>query len=144
MDDANVQLQSNEVPFQEEVMNKKHEEVTVGAININDLLAQVARAQEQVLKANEQAAAARADAEKYKAQAAQTARPFTIKVSDKGGVSVYGLGRFPVTLYSSQWDTLIQNIDAVKQFLNDNRSKLTIKPPSPGRKPSDQTNTGRG
>jgi len=49
------------------------------------------------------------------------------KVTDKGGVSFYGVGRFPVTLYKEQWIKLINHIDMVKQFIADNEAKLTTK-----------------
>ena len=51
----------------------------------------------------------------------------TIKVSTKGAVSVYGLGRFPVTLYASQWEKLISMIDDVKVFLETHASELSRK-----------------
>lgn len=54
-------------------------------------------------------------------------RKITLKVTDKGGVSMYGLGRFPVTLYASQWDKLIANIDAVRSFVETNRALLSTK-----------------
>lgn len=49
------------------------------------------------------------------------------KVSDKGGCSVYNLGRFPVTLYYEQWMKLLSQIDALKKFLEDNKSKFKLK-----------------
>lgn len=52
---------------------------------------------------------------------------FSLKVSEKGGVSVYGLGRFPVTLYVEQWETLLQRADEIRAFINANRSKLKKK-----------------
>lgn len=60
---------------------------------------------------------------------AQPARKITLKVSDKGGLSVYGLGRFPVTLYRTQWERLLAP-DTVKQigaFITANASLLTVK-----------------
>ena len=51
----------------------------------------------------------------------------SFKVSEKGGVSVYGLGRFPVTLYQEQWDTLLSNISELREFINANKSKLKTK-----------------
>lgn len=51
----------------------------------------------------------------------------SIKVSKTGGVSVYGLGRFPVTLYKSQWESLIAKIPDVQAFINANADKLTVK-----------------
>lgn len=49
------------------------------------------------------------------------------KVSEKGGVSVYGLGRFPVTLYYEQWTRLLGAADALRDFLEENKSKLKLK-----------------
>jgi len=51
----------------------------------------------------------------------------TFKVSEKGGVSVYGLGRFPVTLYYEQWVRLLEHGDELKGFLEDNRGKLKLR-----------------
>jgi hypothetical protein len=50
-----------------------------------------------------------------------------IKVSSKGGVSVYGLGRFPVTLYKSQWDKLLGQATEIRAFIKANESKLAVK-----------------
>ncbi len=50
-----------------------------------------------------------------------------IKVSAKGAVSVYGLGRFPVTLYASQWETLLGRGEEIKQFILDNVNALAKK-----------------
>ena len=49
------------------------------------------------------------------------------KVGEKGGVSVYGLGRFPVTLYYEQWNRLLGASEEIKTFLEDNKSKLKLK-----------------
>jgi len=51
----------------------------------------------------------------------------SFKVGDKGGVSVYGLGRFPVTLYYEQWNRLLGAAEEIKKFLEENRSKLKLK-----------------
>lgn len=51
-----------------------------------------------------------------------------MKVSKTGGVSVYGLGRFPVTLYRGQWEALFERIPAIKAFIEANTDKLTVKP----------------
>lgn len=59
--------------------------------------------------------------------AAQSDRKLSLKVTDKGGVSLYGLGRFPVTLYASQWDKLIGAVDQIKAFVDTNRSLLSTK-----------------
>jgi hypothetical protein len=49
------------------------------------------------------------------------------RVSEKGGVSVYGLGRFPVTLYYEQWNRLLGAAEELKVFLEENKSKLKLK-----------------
>jgi len=49
------------------------------------------------------------------------------KVSEKGAVSVYGLGRFPVTLYYEQWIRLLDNSDALRQFMEENKGSLKLK-----------------
>jgi len=49
------------------------------------------------------------------------------RVSEKGGVSVYGLGRFPVTLYYEQWIKLLDAVPELKAFIEENRSKLKTK-----------------
>jgi len=51
------------------------------------------------------------------------------RVSEKGGVSVYGLGRFPVTLYFEQWTRLLDQADQLRAFLDENKSKLKLKEP---------------
>jgi hypothetical protein len=49
------------------------------------------------------------------------------RVGEKGGVSVYGLGRFPVTLYYEQWVRLLDSSDRLREFLEENKSKLKLK-----------------
>ena len=51
----------------------------------------------------------------------------SLKVSEKGAVSVYGLGRFPVTLYQEQWKKLLALSDEIQAFIEENRSKLKVK-----------------
>lgn len=51
----------------------------------------------------------------------------TIKVSAKGAVSVYGLGKFPVTLYASQWEKLFGMSDDIKEFIVDRMAELSVK-----------------
>ena len=50
-----------------------------------------------------------------------------LKVSEKGGVSVYGLGRFPVTLYKEQWKRLLDFTDEMRAFLQENDHLLKAK-----------------
>lgn len=51
----------------------------------------------------------------------------SLKVSEKGGVSVYGLGRFPVTLYKEQWMKLLDMADEIRGFIRENEPKLKAK-----------------
>ncbi len=51
----------------------------------------------------------------------------SLKVSQKGGVSVYGLGRFPVTLYKEQWEKLLDMSDDIRAFIQANESQLKTK-----------------
>lgn len=51
----------------------------------------------------------------------------SLKVSEKGAVSVYGLGRFPVTLYKEQWVKLLDMNDEIRAFIRDNEAKLKTK-----------------
>lgn len=57
------------------------------------------------------------------------ARPgqISLKVSEKGAVSVYGLGRFPVTLYQEQWMKLLERADEIRQFIRTNEGRLKKK-----------------
>jgi len=57
----------------------------------------------------------------------QRTTTMSFKVSDKGGVSVYGLGRFPVTLYYEQWVRLLEKSQELREFLEENKSKLKLK-----------------
>lgn len=49
------------------------------------------------------------------------------RVSEKGGVSVYGLGRFPVTLYYEQWKRLLDSAEELAEFIEQNKSRLKLK-----------------
>jgi hypothetical protein len=51
----------------------------------------------------------------------------TMKVGNAGGVSVYGMGRFPVTLYKSQWEKLLDNADDIRAFIKLHDSELAVK-----------------
>jgi hypothetical protein len=51
----------------------------------------------------------------------------SMKVSEKGAVSVYGLGRFPVTLYQEQWTKLLAMTEQIKTFIEENKAQLKIK-----------------
>jgi len=54
-------------------------------------------------------------------------RTGSLKVSDKGGVSVYGLGRFPVTLYKEQWLKLLAMADEIRGFIREHDADLKTK-----------------
>jgi hypothetical protein len=63
-------------------------------------------------------------------EALKTARrggAVSMKVSEKGAVSVYGLGRFPVTLYQEQWNKLLAMAPEIKAFIEENKGKLKTK-----------------
>jgi hypothetical protein len=51
----------------------------------------------------------------------------TLKVSEKGAVSLYGMGRFPVTLYKEQWLRILGNASEIETFIRDNESRLKSK-----------------
>lgn len=65
--------------------------------------------------------------DKLAAQTKATERKLTLKVSDKGAVSLYGMGRFPVTLYGEQWTKLLDHADTIRAFLAANASLLSTK-----------------
>jgi hypothetical protein len=55
--------------------------------------------------------------------------PLRLKVSEKGGVSLYGLNvRFPLTLYAGQWQRVLDHADEIRAFLKANADKLSSKP----------------
>ena len=69
----------------------------------------------------------RAENERLKGQ---RGRGVSLEVSEKGGVSVYGLGRFPVTLYKEQWVKLLAMADEIRAFIKEHDSELKAKPES--------------
>jgi hypothetical protein len=56
-----------------------------------------------------------------------SSKGMSLRVSEKGGVSVYGLGRFPVTLYKEQWKKLLDMGDEIRNFIEANESQLKSK-----------------
>jgi hypothetical protein len=68
----------------------------------------------------------KAENEALKASTKRTGS-ISFKVSEKGAVSVYGLGRFPVTLYQEQWAKLLAIADDIKAFIEENRARLKVK-----------------
>ncbi len=62
-----------------------------------------------------------------KKAAARKSGGLEFKVSEKGAVSVYGLGRFPVTLYYEQWTRLLAESEALRAFLEEHKGRLKLK-----------------
>ena len=56
-------------------------------------------------------------------------RALEFRVSEKGAVSLYGLGRFPVTLYYEQWMKVLDHVDQLRAFLEENKPNLKLKQP---------------
>jgi hypothetical protein len=56
-------------------------------------------------------------------------RTLEFRVSEKGAVSLYGLGRFPVTLYYEQWMKVLDHVDELRAFLEENKPNLKLKQP---------------
>jgi len=73
----------------------------------------------------------KAELEKLRAENAAlkktSARGLSLKVSEKGALSVYGLGRFPVTLYKEQWKKLLDLSEDIRAFLQANDAQLKSK-----------------
>ena len=80
-----------------------------------------------VMRAELDAMQAKLDAANAKLAQKATAKAITFKVSDKGALSAYGLGRFPVTLYASQWERLAAHMDELQAFMKANEGLLTRK-----------------
>ena len=62
-----------------------------------------------------------------KKKTGQRSGALEFRVGEKGGVSVYGLGRFPVTLYYEQWVRLLDRTADIRAFLEENKGKLKLK-----------------
>ena len=72
----------------------------------------------------------KAEIERLRAENESLKRPrgqVSLRVSEKGGLSVYGLGRFPVTLYREQWERLLDIADDIRKFIRDNDHELKKK-----------------
>jgi hypothetical protein len=65
--------------------------------------------------------------ENERLKARRSTGEITLRVSEKGGVSVYGLGRFPVTLYQEQWEKLLAHTEQIRTFIAENREHLKRK-----------------
>ncbi len=73
----------------------------------------------------------KAEIERLRAENQSLKKPargqMSLKVSEKGGLSVYGLGRFPVTLYREQWEKLLGMADEIRNFIQENDGALKKK-----------------
>lgn len=73
----------------------------------------------------------KAEIERLKAENEKLKKPargtLSLKVSEKGALSVYGMGRFPVTLYKEQWLKLLGIADEIKDFISEHDSELKTK-----------------
>jgi hypothetical protein len=73
----------------------------------------------------------KAEIERLRAENQSLKKPsrgqMSLKVSEKGGLSVYGLGRFPVTLYREQWEKLLGMADEIRNFIHENDAALKKK-----------------
>ena len=65
------------------------------------------------------------------------------KVSEKGGLSVYGLQRMPVTLYADQWERLLNDQDRLKAFIVENAAALSRKQPQEAAQQAPETHAGQ-
>ena len=78
------------------------------------------------ISVEEQLAALQVENARLKA-AAEKKSTLTMKVSEKGAASLYGLGRFPITLYKQQWERIFASQEEIKTFLVNNKSRLAVK-----------------
>ncbi len=73
----------------------------------------------------------KAELERLKAEneslKSRNSKGISLKVSEKGGVSVYGMGRFPITLYKEQWLKLLDMSEDIRKFIEENAGKLKVK-----------------
>jgi hypothetical protein len=73
----------------------------------------------------------KAEIERLRAENESLKKPargqMSLKVSEKGGLSVYGLGRFPVTLYREQWEKLLGMAEEIRKFIRENDATLKKK-----------------
>ena len=68
-----------------------------------------------------------AENQALKEQASRKPGELRLKISEKGGLSVYGLGRFPVTLYKEQWTRLLAHVEEIVTFLKQHDHELKAK-----------------
>ncbi len=73
----------------------------------------------------------RAEIERLRAEnaalRAKTERSTRLQVSEKGGVSLYGLRRFPITFYMEEWERILGMADQIRAFIRENEAKLKKK-----------------
>ena len=73
----------------------------------------------------------KAEIERLRAENENLKKPargaLSLKVSEKGALSVYGMGRFPVTLYREQWEKLLSMADQIREFIQQNDHVLKKK-----------------
>jgi len=73
----------------------------------------------------------KAEVERLRAENEALKRPergrLSLKVSEKGALSIYGMGRFPVTLYKEQWLKLLAIAEEIKTFIESNNDRLKAK-----------------
>jgi hypothetical protein len=73
----------------------------------------------------------KAELERLRAENARlkntSAGGLSLKVSEKGAVSLYGMGRFPVTLYKEQWLRILASASDIETFIRENESRLMTK-----------------
>ncbi len=77
----------------------------------------------------------KAEIERLRAENELLKRPqqrgqLSMKISEKGALSIYGMGRFPVTLYKEQWLKLLGIADEIKSFIENNADRLKTKDPN--------------
>ena len=69
----------------------------------------------------------RRENEQLKQDKAQRGKTLELRVSQKGAVSVYGLNRFPVTLYKEQWERLLDITEQIRDFIRQHEAELTVR-----------------
>jgi hypothetical protein len=86
--------------------------------------------------------ALKAELERLRAENAslrsRSSKGLSLRVSGKGAVSVYGLGRFPVTLYKEQWVKLLDLGDDIRTFIHEHEAELKAKEPRSGTDATEQ------
>ena len=96
------------------------------ALSAKELQAKLDEMEARAAEAEAKANAAEARATAAEAKSARTGT-LTLKVSEKGGISLYGLQRMPVTLYVNQWEKLIAHVPTLQAFMAANTASLSRK-----------------